>query len=316
MRQLAGGWTPRGLRRLGLVGLVALVTAAGGAVATHYVIASQIVNSVGRISGAFDGLDPAARPTADPGSAQGETILAIGSDLTPTPGDTQGGTPTVLPHHLSDVIMLIRLDRLRSTLTVVTLPRDSWVEVPDYGRMKLHAAYPLGGPPLLIRTVEHLTRIRIDHFMVIDFARFPTTMSLSDPDPAAHPAARAGIPEEELDRIRRQHQVLRAVLTGLAQDPKQKPLQVYRLLEATTRAVAVDDSYQPAQLRELGLEASQLRRTWFLIAPIKERGWENDQNVIYLDDERANALWQALRSDTVADWVAQHPTELLAPIAP
>jgi len=310
-----GRWLPRGLRRIGLVGAVVLVSSAIGAVATNYLIASQIVNSVGRISGVFDGLDPATRPTADPAAAKGETILAIGSDLSGSDSDSApAGSHMLLPHQLTDVIMLIRFDRLRGTLSVVSLPRDSWVEVPDFGKMKLHAAYPLGGPPLLIRTVEQLTQLRIDHFMVIDFAKFQSTVRLATDQAPADPDSRTGLPEEDLARIRSQQHVLRAVLAGLAQDPMQKPLQVYRLLEATTQAVAVDEAYQPDKLRELGMEAARLPedRIWFLIAPVKETGWENDQNVVHLDGERASALWQALRSDTLADYVAQHPAELLS----
>ena len=67
--------------------------------------------------------------------------------------------------------------------TMVSLPRDSWVTLPPYvdpdtGRSyraapdKLNAAYSLGGPDLLVRTVERNTGVRIDHYAEIGFAGF------------------------------------------------------------------------------------------------------------------------------------------------
>ena len=67
--------------------------------------------------------------------------------------------------------------------TMVSLPRDSWVTVPAFTRPstgkrlgpaknKLNAAFSLGGPALLARTIEHNTGLRIDHYAEIGFAGF------------------------------------------------------------------------------------------------------------------------------------------------
>jgi len=40
---------------------------------------------------------------------------------------------------------------------VISIPRDSWVDVPGHGMNKINAAYAFGGPPLLIQTVEQLS---------------------------------------------------------------------------------------------------------------------------------------------------------------
>ncbi len=67
--------------------------------------------------------------------------------------------------------------------TMLSLPRDSWVTLPPYvdpdtGRRyaaapdKLNAAFSLGGPELLVRTVERNTGVRIDHYAEIGFAGF------------------------------------------------------------------------------------------------------------------------------------------------
>ena len=54
----------------------------------------------------------------------------------------------------------------------MSIPRDTWVNIPDRRANRIATAYSAGGPSLLIRTVEGLTDLRIDHFAVIDFAGF------------------------------------------------------------------------------------------------------------------------------------------------
>ncbi|SDY99344.1 transcriptional attenuator, LytR family [Micromonospora pattaloongensis] len=344
-RALGAIW--RGLRRVGLVGLVVVISASIGTAATAYLVGARLNTGIGRIGGAFAGIDPGSRPATDPAAARGETILAVGSDLRSS-GQSTGLDATDdrsgPADQRTDVIMLIRLDRLHRSASVVSIPRDSWVNVPDHGMMKINAAYPLGGPPLLVRTVEELTRVRVDHFMIIDFAGFRAIVDAlggidvqvaaggETGDPALRPGAnhldgnaalayvreRSSLPEGDLDRIRRQQNLLRAVFTGIAgTDPARDPMRVYRLLDATTRAVTVDDSFRPEQLRELAFEAAGLgpQRLWFLTAPLAGTGWEDGQSVVHLDTPRGAALWQALRTDAMTDYVAAHQQDLL-PTAP
>nr|WP_030759677.1 LCP family protein [Streptomyces griseus] len=68
--------------------------------------------------------------------------------------------------------------------TMISLPRDSWVTIPNFvgsesgkqyparGGSKLNAAYAMDGPELLVRTVEFNTGLRIDHYAEIGFAGF------------------------------------------------------------------------------------------------------------------------------------------------
>ncbi|HEY8481035.1 MAG TPA: LCP family protein [Spirillospora sp.] len=55
---------------------------------------------------------------------------------------------------------------------LISLPRDSYVEIPGKGRNKLNAAFAFGGPKLLVRTVEQATGIHIDHYAEIGFGGF------------------------------------------------------------------------------------------------------------------------------------------------
>lgn len=55
---------------------------------------------------------------------------------------------------------------------LISIPRDSYVAIPGYGRNKINAAYAFGGPELLIQTVETNTGLRVDHFGSIGFGGF------------------------------------------------------------------------------------------------------------------------------------------------
>ena len=72
----------------------------------------------------------------------------------------------------TDAIMLVHLAADRKSAAAISIPRDSWVPIPGYGEAKINAAFSYGGPALMIRTVEDLTGVRIDHFAVTDFESF------------------------------------------------------------------------------------------------------------------------------------------------
>ena len=117
--------------------------------------------------------DYPGRPSAGPGS----TWLMVGSDsrqgLTPqqqealaTGGDTGNGR--------TDTILVVHMPALWSgtPTTMVSIPRDSYVPIPGYGRDKINAAFSMGGAPLLAQTVEQATGLRIDHYAEIGFGGF------------------------------------------------------------------------------------------------------------------------------------------------
>jgi anionic cell wall polymer biosynthesis LytR-Cps2A-Psr (LCP) family protein len=133
----------------------------------------------------------------------------------------------------------------------------------------------------------------------------------------AYVRQRKGLPGGDLDRVRRQQNVLRAILTkvsstGSGGDPR----RTYRLLDAVTQAVSIDDSFTAEDLREFALDAVRLDRdsVWFVTAATRGGGWEGDQSVVYLDDNRNSGLWAALRGGTMSRYVAQGRANLLAAV--
>jgi LCP family protein required for cell wall assembly len=69
----------------------------------------------------------------------------------------------------SDTILLLHMPANGTRPTLVSIPRDSYVPIPGHGYNKINAAYSLGGPKLLIQTVQNVTGLRIDHYMSIGF---------------------------------------------------------------------------------------------------------------------------------------------------
>ncbi|CAM3273536.1 LCP family protein [Prescottella defluvii] len=108
------------------------------------------------------------------GDTPGTNWLLVGSDsragLTPeqeqqlSTGGDEGGTRT-------DTIMLVHIPKSGAT-TMVSIPRDSYVNIPGMGRGKINAAFNNGGPELLVQTVEEATGLYIDHYAEIGFGGF------------------------------------------------------------------------------------------------------------------------------------------------
>ena len=94
-----------------------------------------------------------------PGDQPGTTYLLVGSDA-------RAG----LAGQRTDTIMLLHTGSGPNLL--MSIPRDSLVNVPGRGVTKINAAFALGGAPLLVRTIEGATGIRVDDYVEIGFTGF------------------------------------------------------------------------------------------------------------------------------------------------
>ncbi|GAA1489944.1 LCP family protein [Brachybacterium sacelli] len=94
----------------------------------------------------------------------GTTYLIAGSDR--RGGDSVGDDGTEGAR--TDTIMLLHKAPGGNSY-MVSLPRDTLVDIPGYGGYKLNAAYSFGGAPLLVETVEDFTGLAVDHYVEIGF---------------------------------------------------------------------------------------------------------------------------------------------------
>lgn len=88
-------------------------------------------------------------------------ILLIGSD---SRGEGDNGR--------SDSLILMRLDKDRGFISLLSFPRDLYVSIPGYGLNKINAAYGLGGAEKTIETVTGLTGQNVNHYINVDFEGF------------------------------------------------------------------------------------------------------------------------------------------------
>jgi LCP family protein required for cell wall assembly len=107
------------------------------------------------------------RPAGGPGT----TYLLVGSDsregLTPAQKHDLGtGSAT---GQRTDTIILLHVSDSDGPNVMLSIPRDSYVDIPGHGMNKINAAFAFGGPKLLVQTVEQSTGIRVDDYVEIGF---------------------------------------------------------------------------------------------------------------------------------------------------
>lgn len=91
----------------------------------------------------------------------GRTVLFAGTDAR-----TEDGINDGVDGQRSDSIMLVQIPESGNP-SLISLPRDTYVEIPGHGPAKLNAAYSFGGPELLVSTVESMTGLTIDHYVEV-----------------------------------------------------------------------------------------------------------------------------------------------------
>jgi anionic cell wall polymer biosynthesis LytR-Cps2A-Psr (LCP) family protein len=118
---------------------------------------------------------------------------------------------------------------------------------------------------------------------------------------------RHNLPGGDLGRIRRQQAFLKALASRVVdRGTMANPLKPNALLEASTKAVSVDESLTISRLRSLALQFRSVGAgdLVFLTAPVAGTGTEGRQSVVYLDRAKGRPLYRALRTDAVAGYLA------------
>ncbi|MGW0233639.1 LCP family protein [Streptomyces sp. NPDC002996] len=174
------GTPPRWGRRI-VTSLSVLVLGVGG---IGHAVITNLETGINRI-------DPFRDMKNRPDGGRGMNILVVGTDgrdkITAAEKEKYrlGGAPC----NCTDTIMLVHVSQDRERASVVSLPRDSYAEIPEHtdsttGKhhkphpVKLNAAYAEGGPGLTVRTVEHMTKVKIDHYLEVDFTSFMKTVDV------------------------------------------------------------------------------------------------------------------------------------------
>ena len=250
-------------------------------------------------------------------------LLLLGSDLRLGPDQTDG-----VSGQRADAIMLIRFNAERTRIDVLSIPRDSWVPIPGKRTEKINASLG-GGPSLVVRTVQQLTGMTINHVMVMDFdgVRDLTTAlggvtvtnehAITDPRNGNHFDAgpitlsgdrallyvriRYGLPGGDFDRIAHQQQVVDAISQKLrSEDVLGKPLLAEHVVRIVAQNLTVDSGLDTAAMTQLLVDilSTPPAGVHFYTAPSAGFGRSADgQSYVKLDMRSLAAATAAMKAD-------------------
>ncbi|WP_166354990.1 LCP family protein [Phytoactinopolyspora limicola] len=307
-----------------LLGLVVVVAGGGWWLLNRYLGGSNIE----RIPGAFD-IPEDSRPADGP---EGSLTFLLGGLDGPDVVDVyQPGAAR------TDTIMLAHFPDGRERGYVVSIPRDTYIDIPGHGDNKINAAYSFGGPPLFVQTIEQLTGIRMDHLALIDWEGFrgltdsvggvpmhfsePTVLNDGSELPPGHHvldgeqalkyvSVRKQLPEGDFDRVRRQQNYLRSLMDELMSSGTFTNFgKMTSVADAVGDTVRVDESLSAMDLAGLGWSMRHLRTgdMTFLTVPTSGTGWAGQQSIVIYDAERADQLWNALVNNDMDAFVDANP---------
>ena len=299
-------------RRLVVVLAAFCVLVVGAVVVTTSVLFGQIHRvkirfAVPQDTPSISPVAGAASSTATPSlsaaatSTSGTNYLLMGSDSRDFAGgqsyNVAPGSAAFVTGQRSDVVMLLHIPADNGKSTVVSFPRDSWVQLPAYTDAKgvdheavyakLNAAFAIGGAPLLVATMEQLTGLHIDHFASVNFPGFQGMVNalggidvcigttrhdqnsgdfltrgqhhVNGVQALALVRDRESFPNQDLGRIKDQEYFLSVMLKKvLSAGTLTNPLKLTEFLNAATKSLTVDSGLSVGDMRKLASRFSHL----------------------------------------------------------
>ena len=318
---------------LSVLAIFLVLTLATGGVALW--VRHSLSSNLETIGDPFSAIPTRAPEQQVPDGQEAATnILVLGTDSRTSAGDPSQWEAGA---QRTDAMMIMQISGDKKDVSVMSIPRDSWVDIPGHGEGKINAAYSYGGPSLTIQTVENLTGIRISHFVIADFESFQNltdelggvTINLKEPQtlagtefPAgaqvlngkqalAYTRERKSLPGGDFDRVKRQQAWIRAIVRQvLTSGTLSNPTSLYSFLKTATQTVAVDESFTIDEMQSLafGLRGLRSNDISFMTAPNNGTGTSPDgQSIVELNPDADTPLFEAFATDTVEDYLAQHP---------
>ncbi|MFC4337178.1 LCP family protein [Salininema proteolyticum] len=329
------GPTRRGLIGSG-IGLVASLVA-GGFGLRYWNLADKANDDLNR---AFD-LDEI--PNRPPEGASGAmNILVLGNDS--RQDDDSGRSDTAILMHVDAAGKSAYGVSIPRDLWV-HIPEDPNAEYSG-AEAKFNAAYAWGGANLTVQTLEEYTQVRVDHIVEINFNGLIEVVDAVDGVTIDVEAADApnyydetGVTsihgehrffskgpmemngEEALDYVRQRKQWQRGdfarmqhqqqLITGIMNSAVSlgvlsSPARLTEFIESISGAVKVDQGFDVIStgVRLINIRPKDIQ---FLTSPNLGSGNMNGQSVVISDDDLAPVLYEAVRDDTVGDFLEEYP---------
>ncbi|GAA3876415.1 LytR family transcriptional regulator [Streptomyces sedi] len=271
-----------------------------------------------------------------PEPGEGTNFLIVGSDSREGLSDEQREEMRTgnAEGSRTDTIMILHVGSNGNTM--VSLPRDSWVTIPEFTGsesgnripeqgQKINAAFSIEGPWLLARTIEHNLDIHIDHYVEIGFGGFANVVDalggvemcfdepiqdensgadfaegchqLDGAESLAFNRQRYQEAEGDLGRTKNQQEFL-GTLADQAASPGTllNPFKLYPTMSASLDALTVDTEMSLWDLRSMFWAMRSAER---MNMPVADPGYAapDGSSAVLWDDEQADALMEQLRND-------------------
>lgn len=226
----------------------------------------------------------------------------------------------------TDTMMLVHIPAGHQSVQVVSLPRDSWVNIPGHGMNKINAAYALGGPRLMVSTVEQATGLVVNDYVEVSFLGFVKVIdtlggvnvclpyAVNDSYSGLHLSAgphhvygvtalkfardRHSFATSDLARIADQQQLLSSLFAeATASGVVANPVRLQRVLSSVTAAVSVDRGFSVSGLAT-ELRGIQPADVWFTTVPIASADYQTPtgESAVLWNGPAAAALFGWLKS--------------------
>jgi LCP family protein required for cell wall assembly len=240
-----------------------------------------------------------------------EVVLHVGSDVSSN----------------SDTLMLAHVSADRSRVTVVSIPRDSWVNIPGHGMSKINAAYGDGGARLMVQTVEQATGLTINDYVEVDFLGFVKVIdalggvniclpqAVNDAYSGLHLSAgthhvngitalayardRHSFATSDLARIQDQQRLVSSALSqAIHSGLLANPVRLSAFISASLSALTVDQGLNVSALADQ-IRGISARNVTFMTVPLASADYQTPTGelAVQWDAQAAGRLFQELAND-------------------
>lgn len=273
--------------------------------------------------------------TDRPVNAASTDILLLGSD------QRSGAEAQVVTGARADTIMVLHIPEDGSAAYLISVMRDTWVNIPGYGSHKVNAALNYGGVDLQVATIEQLLGIQMDHVAEIDFQGFKalvdTLGGVTVDVPFAFNATPAGysfaagpqtmtggealvfvreryvFSDGDYQRVRNQRAFLRGVYNELKADGAlSSASKLLQVIESVSPYMSVDQGLSPSAIVGIAQPVLSNGNTQLvsMTLPNAGTGWSWDgQSIVVLDAAATSALSNALKTDTMPSYIATYGSD-------
>lgn len=268
--------------------------------------------------------------TSQPVATDSTNILLLGSDA------RSGAEAQYVTGARADTIMVLHIPKDGSAAYLISVMRDTWVNIPGFGSAKVNAALNYGGVALQVATIEQLLGVKMDHVAEIDFQGFkalvdtlggvtvnvpftftvgPTTytqgpMTMDGNIALAFVRERYAFADGDYQRVRNQRAFIRGVYNELRADGAlSSASKLLEVIQSVNGYLTVDSGLSASAMVGIAQPVLSNGNTQLvsMTLPNAGVGWSWDgQSIVVLDAQATSALAYALQTETMNNYIATY----------